>query len=278
MNTLESTVTTSPIGEEEECALFKIDTVSNPFVFFNITTPGEQYTLTIWVKSTASKNLVAAGKTLAVTADWKKHIVTFIADATDMLFQFQSTGSYYIYHAKLELGNVSTDWTPAPEDNGESIEAVNQDMQILRESVSQLSVNADGITETVSKTEEVINTLTGDVESVKQEINEVRTDSNQLTIDIQKITDDGVNKVTTATGFKFNEYGLEVSKSDSDISTKITEDGMTINRNGEALLTADHGGVEAEDLHAKTYLIISGRSRFESYKSNRTGCFWIGEG
>ncbi len=123
-----------------------------------------------------------------------------------------------------------------------------------------------------------INTLTGDVESVKQEINEVRTESNQLTIDIKKITDDGVNKVTTATGFKLNEYGLEVSKSNSDISTKITEDGMTVNRNGDALLTADHNGVEAEDLHAKTYLIISGRSRFESYKSNRTGCFWIGEG
>lgn len=277
LNTLESALITSPTGTEEECALFKIDTVSNPFVFSNITTTGEQYTLTVWVRSTASQNLVAAGKTLAVTADWKKHIVTFIADAADMLFQFQNTGDYYIYHAKLELGNVSTDWTPAPEDSGDEISSVNQDVQILRESISQLSVNADGITETVSKTEEVINKITGDVESVKQEINEVRTESNQLTIDIQKITDDGVNKVTTATGFKFNEEGMEISKSDSDISTKITEDGMTVSDSGEALLTANHNGVEAKDLHARTYLIVGGRSRFENYGSDRTGCFWISE-
>ena len=221
--------------------------------------------------------MVAAGTTIAVTTEWKKHIITYTAEGTSLIWFFQTAGNYYVYHSQLELGNVSTDWAPAPEDNGESIEAVNQDMQILRESVSQLSVNADGITETVSKTEEVVSTLTGDVESVKQEILDIQKESNQLTIDIQKITDDGVNKVTTTTGFKFNEEGLEISKSTSDISTKITEDGMTINRNGEALLTADHEGVDAKDLHAKTYLIIGGRSRFENYGSDRTGCFWIGE-
>lgn len=147
----------------------------------------------------------------------------------------------------------------------------------LRESIAQLLVDSEGITEKIGQSEEIINTLTGEVESTKQEILEIQRASNQLSIDLQKVTDDGVDKVTTKTGFTFNEVGLNISKSTSDISTQITEDGMTINRNDEAILTADHGGVEAEDLHAKTYLIISGRSRFESYKSNRTGCFWIGE-
>jgi hypothetical protein len=44
------------------------------------------------------------------------------------------------------------------------------------------------------------------------------------------------------------------------------------------LLTANHNGVEAKDLHARTYLIVGGKSRFENYGSDRTGCFWIGEG
>jgi len=42
---------------------------------------------------------------------------------------------------------------------------------------------------------------------------------------------------------------------------------------------ANKDGVDAKDLHAKTYLIIGegeGRSRFEDYSPNRTGCFWIG--
>lgn len=277
MNTLESALITSPTGTEEECALFKIDTVSNPFVFSNITTTGEQYTLAIWVKSTSAKNLVAAGKTIAVTTDWKKHIVTFVADAADMLFQFRNTGDYYIYHAKLELGNISTDWTPAPEDSGDEFSSVNQELEIIRESVSQLSINADGITETVSQAEAAINSLSGEVESTRQQISEVKQTSDQFTIDLQKITEEGVNKVTTQTGFTFNENGLRITKSASDISTQITQDGMTVNDSSGALLTANHNGVEAKDLHARTYLIVGGRSRFENYGSDRTGCFWIGE-
>ena len=278
MNALESALTTSPTGTEEECALFKIDTVSNPFVFSNITTVGEQYTLTIWVKSTASKNLVAAGTTVAVTTEWKKHIVTFVADSANMLFQFQNTGNYYIYHAKLELGNISTDWTPAPEDSGDEFSSVNQELQIIRESVSQQSINADGITETVSRTETAVNTLTGEVESTRQEISEVKQAVDSFTLNFQKISDDGVDKVTTKTGFTFNEEGLSITKTDSSISTQITEDGMTVSDSGEALLTANHNGVEAKDLHARTYLIVGGRSRFENYGSDRTGCFWIDEG
>lgn len=278
MNTLESALTTSPTGTEEECALFKIDTTSNYFVFSNITTVGEQYTLTIWVKAAAPKTLIAAGSSIAVTTEWEKHIVTYTAGSVNMLFRFQDTGDYYIYHAKLELGNVSTDWTPAPEDSGETIDSVNQELEVIRESVSQLSVNADGITEMVSKTESTVNTLTGEVEKTQQDILEIKKASDQLTIDFQQISDDGVDKVTTKTGFTFNEEGLSITKTDSDISTKITEDGMTVSDSGEALLTANHNGVEAKDLHARTYLIVGGRSRFENYGSDRTGCFWIGEG
>lgn len=48
----------------------------------------------------------------------------------------------------------------------------------------------------------------------------------------------------------------------------------------EKMLTANKDGVDAVNLRAKTYLIIGkdkGRSRFEDYETNRTGCFWIGE-
>ena len=60
------------------------------------------------------------------------------------------------------------------------------------------------------------------------------------------------------------------------MSTTITEDGMTVYKDEEAVLIADNEGVRAEDLHATTYLIIGTNSRFENYGDNRTGCFWIG--
>lgn len=159
----------------------------------------------------------------------------------------------------------------------ESAGGENQEIQSLQESIAQLVVDSDDITETVSKTEKTIDALTGEIESTKQEILEVKSKSDQFSIDLQRVVDDGVDKVTTTTGFTLNEEGLNISKSNSDISTQITEDGMTVNQSGEALLTANHDGVEAKDLHARTYLIIGGRSRFENYGSDRTGCFWIGE-
>lgn len=86
----------------------------------------------------------------------------------------------------------------------------------------------------------------------------------------------GTDKVTTSTGFTFNDEGLTISKSDSEMSTNIDEDGMSIFKGSQEVLTANNAGVDAQNLHATTYLIIGTNSRFEDYGSDRTGCFWIG--
>lgn len=98
-------------------------------------------------------------------------------------------------------------------------------------------------------------------------------------LQIESALDNGVDKVTTETGFTFDKDGLKVSKSGSEMATTISEDGMSITRSGEEVLRADNEGVKAEDLHATTYLIIGENSRFEDYEKDgeaRTGCFWIG--
>ena len=94
---------------------------------------------------------------------------------------------------------------------------------------------------------------------------------------VQEELSSGVNKVTTTTGFTFNQDGLTISKSNVDITTDISEDGMRVSKDGQVVLTADNNGVEALNLHATTYLIIGENSRFEDYDNgSRTGCFWIG--
>jgi hypothetical protein len=96
-------------------------------------------------------------------------------------------------------------------------------------------------------------------------------------LEIQTTLDDGVSKVVTNTGFTFDDTGLTVTKTDSEMTTAITEDGMTVYKNDEEVLTANNEGVNAINLHASTYLIIGTNSRFEDYDNgNRTGCFWIG--
>ena len=69
-----------------------------------------------------------------------------------------------------------------------------------------------------------------------------------------------------------------VNKDDKEMSTLISEDGMTIYKDDDEMLVANNSGVYAANLRATTYLIIGVNSRFEDYDDNtRTGCFWIGE-
>lgn len=148
------------------------------------------------------------------------------------------------------------------------IEIVASDVQANSEEISSLELTTDSITASVSK-------MDNDVSDLANEVNTKMT-SEEVSISIQTALGEGVERVTTSTGFTFNEEGLHISKTDSEITTSITEDGMTVYRNNDEVLTADNLGVKAEDLHATTYLIIGNNSRLEDYNSNRTGCFWIG--
>lgn len=127
--------------------------------------------------------------------------------------------------------------------------------------IASLKIRADGID--------------ASVQEVNKKVEATMT-AEEVNIAIQNGIDE-IDEITTSTGFTFNKDGLRVSKSGSEMNTQITEDGMTVYKGNEAVLVADNKGVIAEDLHAITYLIIGGRSRFETDTNrNRTGCYWIG--
>ena len=150
----------------------------------------------------------------------------------------------------------------------------------MQTSVSELYINADSVKVSVSDLEQIVNSTTQEVQSAKEQIATMDLQSSQLEVRIEKISNDGISKVSNTTG-TFNEDGLEIDSTDSATKTQITPDGMTVwkkaygNEKSE-VLTATSAGVDATNLHAKTYLIVGGRSRFENYESDRTGCFWIG--
>jgi hypothetical protein len=162
-------------------------------------------------------------------------------------------------------------------------EGISADVQRVENTVatavSNFNVQADNISASVKTVEDQLSDSVSDInDSIGALTKEVETKmtSEQVSLAIKETLDDGVDSVTTSTGFTFDATGLTVSKSNSEMSTQITEDGMTISRNADPVLTANHTGVNAENLHATTYLKIGGRSRFENYESDRTGCFWIG--
>lgn len=142
--------------------------------------------------------------------------------------------------------------------------------------IAALQINTDSINASVSTIEKQVNEANNTVAELTKKVSATVTEE-QVNLAIESKLNDGVNSVETATGFTFNADGLTVSKSDSNISTTITEDGMRVAVSGDDVLTANNQGVKAIDLHAETYLLIGKNSRFEDYDNKRrTGCFWIG--
>jgi hypothetical protein len=139
----------------------------------------------------------------------------------------------------------------------------------ISRNTEQIVMEAQKTTDRFNGIDESVSTLTSQVQA--------QITAEDVTIAIRNELIDGVNSVKTTTGYKFDEEGLTVSKTGSGLETHITEDGMkVISDTGKDLLTANSKGVDAVDLKASTYLIVGGRSRFENYSPNRTGCFWVG--
>ena len=146
-------------------------------------------------------------------------------------------------------------------------------------SISELQMNTEGIAASVvniqTNMSEVTEDMKADISTLTEKVN-TQVTPQDIQIEIQKELANGTDKVTTKTGFTLDENGLNVSKTDSEMSTQISENGMTVAKNGDTMLTANNVGVNAVNLHATTFLIIGTNSRFENYKGDRTGCFFVG--
>ena len=187
-----------------------------------------------------------------------------------------------ISDVKMEKGNKATSWSPAPEDIESDITAIESETKSLKSTVSSLQLGADSISASVKSLEEsMVNTTNGlanDISKVQEQVNLAMT-SSDVKLEIQKEMSKGASKVSTSTGFTFDQNGLNISKTDSEMKTQITEDGMKIYKNSEVMLTANNQGVDAKNLHATTYLIIGNNSRMEDFTEDgnkRTAVFWIG--
>lgn len=150
----------------------------------------------------------------------------------------------------------------------------------ISEQIGLLEINNNNILASVSQTqknhEEYVEAMNGVINSITEQVSMAITPEN-LQIEVERTLEGGVSSVHTKTGFTFDSDGLNIHKDGAKMNTQITEDGMTVYREGTALLTADHRGVDAVNLSASTYLIVGDNSRFENMSGgDRTACFWIG--
>lgn len=280
MNTVE-THSEKIFGEEDICAKLTIDDLVSKFCIAKAMKPGEQYTLSFWLRNDSAGSITVCDVNFAATAAWAKYELTFTADAEDLLISFGAVGTYYLYHTQLEVGNVATDWRPAPEDlsEGSEMESLNERVQLVYESV--FDVGADSIKSQVSALQKNYDTSSGTLEDLKGRVSTVEQKADSFELQFKSISDNGVSKFDTGTGYKFDVDGLMVDNTESKTKTQLTFNGMFVYSKSDiegsnVVLKANDEGVDAANLLARTYLIVGHRSRFENFGDNQTGCFWIG--
>ena len=234
--------------------------------------------------------LVEIGDKIALTTKDDSTVNSYLLN--DVITYDGSLSQKTNWEYKENKTETATNPTTIGEKLNQTTAQVDKVRQEIRLNVSETSTNTSAIsslqatTNGISTRVEKVETTTNDMRaSVSEEIAALRTEIQQTEADLKVLISEesstDITEITTTTGFTFNKDGLTIDKSDSEITTRITEDGMTVYKAGEELLTADNQGVIATNLHAKTYLIINGNSRFENYESPfdgsiRTGCFWIG--
>lgn len=237
MNRLESCIVTSPFGVDDECAKFIIDDISSPFILNNIAVINQTYTLSLWIRSENESQLLVSGSSLPTYTDWKKHIITFKALATHVAMHFNTTGTFYIYHPQLEIGNKASDWTESPEDTDDKINDVESG---LREAIN------DQHTTILQDCEQIIlgslksYTMTGDFEEYKKVVeNQLKILSDQTTLqftqtttrltEVNNVLQEQINNITKY--FTFDINGLTIGQVDNPYKVIIDNDrySMTVN-------------------------------------------------
>lgn len=117
-----------------------------------------------------------------------------------------------------------------------------------------------------------VDDLTGDVSELKQ-------NSGEISIAVQKLIDDGVNKLVTEFGLTIDGSCVDIHRSGTEMHNSLDETGMYVKRSDEVMLQANANGVIATDVSVRNYLIVGNHARFEDYSDGtdnaRTACFWI---
>lgn len=251
-------------------------------------------------------NALAAVEGLTVVqydCKWRGNFLMEIGDKISLVTKNDGTVISYLLSDTVTYNGALSETSSWSYDNSETATQPSTIGEVIRQTyakVNRAEKTVELVASEVSEYDSRITELELDTDSISMTVQQVDTNANNrldatdesiasltekvnatiskdaIEIKIQEVIDGGSTHVVTEAGYTFDDNGLTVSKSDSEMETTISEDGMTVYKNGEAVLKANNKGVDAINLHASTYLIIGTNSRFEDYGAGRTGCFWIG--
>lgn len=175
---------------------------------------------------------------------------------------------------EITQGIIETTKGAAPTATETDYKAASTTDRVINKTILRVDKQDQVIQALVTKTDNATNELTGQIEKLTKSV-EQKITPEAVEILISE-TVNGIDSVTTSTGYTFNQDGMHIQKSGEEIENTIDHTGMYVDRDEDNILTANHEGVDAINLKSRQFLIIGENARFEDYEGNRTACFYIG--
>ncbi len=137
-----------------------------------------------------------------------------------------------------------------------SVEGLKVENRDTAGKVASLELEVDGIGAQVSR-------QSSEMGGIREQVSQLQQTSGEVRIQLQDILTNGVDQVTTRTGYTFNADGMRVQKQGEEIENLIDNTGMRVNRGEDVVLQADYRGVNAENITVRQFLHIGEHYRLE---------------
>ncbi|MDY3372361.1 MAG: hypothetical protein SOX50_03720 [Terrisporobacter othiniensis] len=231
----------------------------------------DTYTISMWVKNNSTNTPVTIrgngmhsftkNDGTVNPGESKRIVITGKGNTSSyMQFNFQTPSvddkiDITIRYAKIEKGNKVTDWSPAPEDIQEQIDATKIETSSTKSKVSTIETNLTGITQRVSTVENKQTTVDGKVtalETWKKTAEQKITDSSIIsTVKSAKNTDgkntfaqqSDITQLNNSWTAKFNDgYNqgiVSMNKNGITVTASNVKSKTTISANGFKIIKTD---------------------------------------
>lgn len=162
-------------------------------------------------------------------------------------------------------------------------------MSQLEQGISNANININNLRDSINQT------LTDyakseDVVQLRQAVETQQTETNLKIEIINEVLEGGISKVKTSKGYTFDDEGLKIADSESEIASKLDNKSFEVrdNTSGHTDTELLYAGIDSktnesvvrsENLTVRKYCTIGTNSRFEDFEKNNkpgTGVFFIG--
>lgn len=229
-----------------------------------------------WQKTVGKDGIGIDGTSSYLHIKWSEDGVTFSGENQDGKTPARWQGTYVSTSETDSTNFDDYNWVDTAVHVDEELAGIKDDLLSAENKITTVENDLKENYLTGEEVKTMTNENSDNIEVLKNQLATMELTSSELSIQIGSILTDGVNKVKTATGFTFDENGLDISKDGEEMHNFMDNEGVYVKRNDEEVLGADADGVRGENFWAKKYLKIGNNSRIEDYNTNRTGVFYVG--